>query len=924
MVRSSPEPNTAMRRPTTALFAAMVFTATLVGSAVPGAWAAPPLTLDVRPWDESLLPPIYPPGDKFASQVYPPDSLGSANRARAFVHWAERVVAIDGDLAEWRLERWYDIAGPQARLAGDWHGDADLAVRFAMQWNAGGVWFAAQMRDDSLSAPSAPGLERESVTLALASESHVVQRYWMGGSRSLRVRADGRLEAWTLLRNKRREPFDATALGVRAAVRRDPAAAGRLDFELFIPWAALYPAFPRADAKLLCNVMADDFEAGIAKRVAWSVGAGAKGRLPSWGIFDATGGPGPDTWFTIPQGPYAESLCEWLVVPPTGAAHAHTLSLEFPTGALRGTRPLRAAAPHQPFFACVRSLPGAKAVSGPGREFSVDVTLTGATSPVQRSTMLLAPSDEMLGTALATAEAAALGDTSTAFPAGPDVVVRFQRARRDAAALGVWDDRKFHPTGILAYRMAAWSAVEANLDEAEVLAGVRRGEPAAVARLAELWPQRVHGNLPVDTVLLRGHRSSLDGSVQPFTMFVPHGVASQAPLLVALHDLDQNESALFDNSTLAVQCQERGWIAVCPYGRGNSGYTLAGERDVLEVLQAVRADGLVDARRLYLTGDGMGGTGTWLLALRHPGLFAAANPIAAYGDLDQSDIFKLLEFQPAERGWFDAHNPVRLLRAAPRTAFRIVHGEHDAVVSPVHARIMDARLKELGIAHEFVLDQSGDHGPRFFDAQLNATGAFLAAHTLATGGAPNAALFASNGGPLCDVFARGPFAIVYGTRTTPAAAADTKPAPEAIALHPPQSDATTARQVADEWRRRFLGEPRLIADSALTEPMAQSMNLLLVGTPDSNSWIARWASRLPVRWEDGAVIVNNKGYRAEKFGVAVAVANPEFPGRSLVLCTAMQDRIAITRRSLFTAGSDTYIVTPAAKACEIGPLLGGP
>ena len=65
------------------------------------------------------------------------------------------MVAIDGDLAEWRLERWYDIAGPQARLAGDWHGDADLTVRFAMQWNAGGVSFAAQMHDDSLSAPSA-------------------------------------------------------------------------------------------------------------------------------------------------------------------------------------------------------------------------------------------------------------------------------------------------------------------------------------------------------------------------------------------------------------------------------------------------------------------------------------------------------------------------------------------------------------------------------------------------------------------------------------------------------------------------------------------------------------------------------------------------------------------------------------------------
>src|SRR5262249_25359357 len=207
--------------------------------------------------------------------------------------------------------------------------------------------------------------------------------------------------------------------------------------------------------------------------------------------------------------------------------------------------------------------------------------------------------------------------------------------------------------------------------------------------------------------------------------------------------------------------EARGWVALCPNGRGRGGYVAAGERDVLDAMRAVRSSLALDAKRMYLTRLGLGGTGTWLLVLRNPRLFAAACPVSGYGDLDQNDIFSLLEYQPPERAWFDAHNPVRLVGPGLRTAIRISHGEHDAVVSPVHARILDARLTELGIAHEFFLDPPGDHGPRFFDDDLAASTDFFAGHALDADGVADDTSSRTTGGPLLHLLPRGPFLLLY-------------------------------------------------------------------------------------------------------------------------------------------------------------------
>jgi hypothetical protein len=454
--------------------------------------------------------------------------------------------------------------------------------------------------------------------------------------------------------------------------------------------------------------------------------------------------------------------------------------------------------------------------------------------------------------------------------------------------------------------MAGWAAVERGLAEAEVLGAVLRGDAGAAARLDAIWPQRAASGVPLGVVVLRGYVSAPDSSVQPYALFAPATLPAAAPLVIALHGLDEDESTLFDTTTLTAQCARRGFVAVCPFGRGNTGYRLAGERDVLDVVTAVRAALPIDAARLYATGAGLGGTGTWMLALRHPSLLAAAAPVSAYGDLDQSDLYNRLGYQPPERDWFNAHNPVRLARGGVRTVFRIVHGERDAAISPVHAHIMAARLAEVGIEHELRIDRAGSDAKRVFDAELGATLEYFARHVRSEGGVASSA-FVGRGGPICDVFARGPFSVVYGTGGGTAA-----------------DDSATAAELVLEWRRRFAGDVAIVPDHALDATTAGARNLLLVGTPASNRWLGEWADRLPVRYAGARAVVNGTPYGLADQGVVWAAAHPLDPALAIVVCSGMRGRVLGGERSILMLASDCAVVGPGLGQLRLERLVAAP
>jgi len=139
-------------------------------------------------------------------------------------------------------------------------------------------------------------------------------------------------------------------------------------------------------------------------------------------------------------------------------------------------------------------------------------------------------------------------------------------------------------------------------------------------------------------VVLRGHRSRLDGSVQPYALHVPAGVPERAgatPLMVWLLGRGEKRTELTflaEREAGPPQIVPRDTLILVPYGRFCNATKFAGEVDVFEALAAVRAQYRIDAQRIAVAGFSMGGGSTWHLATHFPGLWAVASPGAGFAE----------------------------------------------------------------------------------------------------------------------------------------------------------------------------------------------------------------------------------------------------------------------------------------------------
>jgi len=132
---------------------------------------------------------------------------------------------------------------------------------------------------------------------------------------------------------------------------------------------------------------------------------------------------------------------------------------------------------------------------------------------------------------------------------------------------------------------------------------------------------------------VHGYHSALDGSVQPYGVTVPESYDGKKPvrLYVWLHGRDQVLSearfiARFPapNKGITYASADVGQIVLDCYGRWNNANHWAGEVDVFEAIEQVKARYKIDSDRIILRGFSLGGAGAWHIALHHPGDFAAA------------------------------------------------------------------------------------------------------------------------------------------------------------------------------------------------------------------------------------------------------------------------------------------------------------
>lgn len=186
------------------------------------------------------------------------------------------------------------------------------------------------------------------------------------------------------------------------------------------------------------------------------------------------------------------------------------------------------------------------------------------------------------------------------------------------------------------------------------------------------------------------YRSEVDKELQPYRVFVPtkYDAAKPMPMVVALHGMGGDENSYFtayDNGIVKREAEARGYLVVCPKGRGSASmYAGDAERDVMDVIAAMRRDYNVDADRIYLTGHSMGGYGTWSIAPKYPDMFAALAPIAGGGM--PSSLSKI--------------------KHVPQI---VIHGDKDPTVPVERSRVMVKAAQELGIKIKYVEVPGGNH-----------------------------------------------------------------------------------------------------------------------------------------------------------------------------------------------------------------------
>lgn len=197
--------------------------------------------------------------------------------------------------------------------------------------------------------------------------------------------------------------------------------------------------------------------------------------------------------------------------------------------------------------------------------------------------------------------------------------------------------------------------------------------------------------------VLRGHRSKIDGSIQPYAVYVPENYDSstRVRLDVVLHGRDASLTEV--KFALAHEGKrypkaETGLI-LHVYGRGNNAYRWAGETDVFEAIDAVKRNYRVDERRIALRGFSMGGAGAWHLGLHHPSFWASVE--AGAGFTETRDYAKLKSISDVQSQTLRIYDAVEYAENARDVPIAGYGGEDDPQLR-ASTNIVDA-LRAVGV-----------------------------------------------------------------------------------------------------------------------------------------------------------------------------------------------------------------------------------
>ncbi len=195
-----------------------------------------------------------------------------------------------------------------------------------------------------------------------------------------------------------------------------------------------------------------------------------------------------------------------------------------------------------------------------------------------------------------------------------------------------------------------------------------------------------------------GYVSAVDGTVQPYRVYLPRRWRARYPVLVCLHGFGGRMSAWSDAARHLADAF--GWVLLSPDGRGSQNWDWLGEDDLLAALDSLAGQVAVDHERVYLHGGSMGGHGALRTAWRYPWRFAAVSAVAGWISAEQ--FYRKWYAAPGEP---PPESIAHLVEAAAPWAWRehaalvpgrLAYGMSDDVNEPEDAEWLVAWLRRQG------------------------------------------------------------------------------------------------------------------------------------------------------------------------------------------------------------------------------------
>jgi poly(3-hydroxybutyrate) depolymerase len=238
---------------------------------------------------------------------------------------------------------------------------------------------------------------------------------------------------------------------------------------------------------------------------------------------------------------------------------------------------------------------------------------------------------------------------------------------------------------------AAWRLVHSPLMEFEELQLEAQGRPARL---------RSSGFVRI------AYNDEIDGSTQYCRAYLPadYSAAKPWPLILSLHGYNPANPEYVNWWRVDTRhhpiAESKGSIYIEPHGRGNTQYLGIGDLDVMRCLEEAKRRFSVDADRVYLTGDSMGGHGTWAVVTRHADVFAAAAPVFGGWDFRITTVSTPVKppvpTTAMEAFWFERGSSFANAENLLHVPLLVVHGDADPAVHVANSRHAVTMLQRWG------------------------------------------------------------------------------------------------------------------------------------------------------------------------------------------------------------------------------------